>query len=999
MGRRPKRRAAANTSRGKVKRRLLNRSESNRILDLGNGDEGGKRRGRSGAKSARRPKDTVKSLSSMESDSADAEYNVSQDFSSGSAVDSESPKFESSESEHDNMKKKSSKKKKTAPKTKKMKAKKLSKQGSRGAGRREVKWNEAAGAEGALEWQVWEEEFENWGPWGDNGDIELENLVKKQSPLEQQDPSSDLLMPLLPFQKEWLAWSLKQENSQTKGGILADEMGMGKTIQAISLILKSRSLQMNDNSCEASTIPEKCHSPVISDFVQESIKSSSTAGCKQEPSGMIGDLRSVKATLVICPLVAVIQWRNEIARFTSNGSVKVLIYHGPRRGISFSDLAGYDIVLTTYAIVEAEHRKNVMPDKEKCKWCEKQFYPDRLSVHLMYFCGPTAKKSEKQAKQLKKNPRLQKGSDFPVKGKKGKLMQSEKLDEGTEEEELTGKISTKRKRYAGKSGKTSPKKARKWNKKGSVSAEVLKDAVQIALESPQEDWEVKTQQKSKGSSFLHSVKWMRIVLDEAHSIKDRRCSTSKAVFALQSSFKWALSGTPLQNRVGELYSLVRFLEIHPYSYYFCRQCDCKSLDYRFVKDWAKCDLCNHGPLQHFCWWNKFVANPIKKWGYVNDGLKAMMLLKYKILDSTLLRRTKTERAADLALSPRTTFLRRDAFDAREEDFYQALYTQSQSQFNTYVSSGTLLNNYAHIFDLLTRLRQAVDHPYLVVYSATASRNSGQHNFGFDSTTIQECCSICHDPLEDAITTACKHSFCRSCIQEYISATGGSDGVTPACPSCQKLLTIDFKEGGSTESSRTGMLKGMGYKRTSILHRIELDEFQTSTKIEALKEEVMAMLQNDGAAKAIVFSQFTSMLDLIGFSLKKWGIHCVKLDGSMSMVARDQMIETFKNDSDCKVFLMSLKAGGVALNLTVASHVFLMDPWWNPAVEQQAQDRIHRIGQYKPIKVTRFIIENTIEERILKLQEKKQLVFEGTVGGSSDALGRLTEDDLRFLFTN
>lgn len=88
---------------------------------------------------------------------------------------------------------------------------------------------------------------------------------------------------------------------------------------------------------------------------------------------------------------------------------------------------------------------------------------------------------------------------------------------------------------------------------------------------------------------------------------------------------------------------------------------------------------------------------------------------------------------------------------------------------------------------------------------------------------------------------------------------------------------------------------------------------------------------------------------------------------------------------------------MALNLTVASHVILMDPWWNPAVEQQAQDRIHRLGQFRPIRVTRFIIGGTIEERILKLQEKKQLVFDGTVGRNTEALGRLTEDDLRFLF--
>ena len=96
--------------------------------------------------------------------------------------------------------------------------------------------------------------------------------------------------------------------------------------------------------------------------------------------------------------------------------------------------------------------------------------------------------------------------------------------------------------------------------------------------------------------------------------------------------------------------------------------------------------------------------------------------------------------------------------------------------------------------------------------------------------------------------------------------------------------------------------------------------------------------------------------------------------------------------------MSLKAGGVALNLTAASHVYLMDLWWNPAVEQQAQDRIHRLGQFKPIRVTRFVIAGTIEERILKLQEKKSLIFASVVGRDAAALGRLTVDDLRFLFS-
>ncbi|CAM6104501.1 unnamed protein product [Calypogeia fissa] len=827
-----------------------------------------------------------------------------------------------------------------------------------------------------LGWEISDDEWEN--VWGDATDADFDTIKAAKLPMEQRDPPKELLMPLLPFQKEWLAWSMKQEEGPMKGGILADEMGMGKTIQAISLVVAGRALTQSTPKFD----------------LNQPLAASSSSGA-QNSSDHAKVLPQVKGTLVICPLVAVIQWRNEISRFTEKGSVNVLVYHGPKRNIGLAELAKYDIILSTYSIVELEHRKHVMPPKDACPHCSRHFYPDRLRIHLKFFCGPDAQRTAKQAKQVKRKvvPGLffegdnEDGDDSEedLKGmKKGKAVTTE--DDDDSDEGLKGKKKGKG-ASNGRSTKKGKSPAARRGHKRKIGGEELSNALEgVANEVAEEKAKATS---SKGNSVLHSVRWGRIILDEAHSIKDRRCSTAKGIFALQSDYKWALSGTPLQNRVGELYSLVRFLGIHPFSYYFCRKCECRSLDYQFGGPSEKCE-CGHSSLLHFCWWNKFVSNPIKRWGYVNDGRRAMMLLKHKVLSNILLRRTKLERAADLALPPRTAFLRRDAFDAREDDFYQALYTQSQSQFNTYVSAGTLVNNYAHIFDLLTRLRQAVDHPYLVVYSATASKEAPS----FETAAGDDSCGLCHESAEDPVTTVCHHNFCRSCIQGYIDA---SQDLTSQCPKCQKPLTVDLigKSGANGKDSATQRT----YKRKSILNRIDLRQFQTSTKIEAVREEIYSMLQKDSAAKAIIFSQFTSMLDLIGFALEQSKIKFVKLDGSMSMAARDQMIEAFTKDADTKIFLMSLKAGGVALNLTVASHVFLMDPWWNPAVEQQAQDRIHRIGQFKPIRVIRFVIENTIEERILKLQEKKQLVFEGTVGGSSEALGRLTEEDLRFLFTS
>ncbi|KAK6242877.1 hypothetical protein QUC31_013382 [Theobroma cacao] len=768
-----------------------------------------------------------------------------------------------------------------------------------------------------LMWEVWEQEHEKWIDENLTADVDLDQ--QNAVITETSEASPDLIIPLLRYQKEWLAWALKQEDSATKGGILADEMGMGKTIQAIALVLAKRELLR--------TIAEPNGSSLT--------PSSST------------DLPMIRGTLVICPVVAVSQWVSEIDRFTSRGSTKVLVYHGTNRGKNIKQFLDYDFVITTYSIVEAEYRKYMMPPKEKCPYCGKSFYQKKLSVHLKYYCGPDAVKTEKQSKQERKKSKSVFKSD----------------------REHTSNYETDMRKEAGK------KKSKHNEEDKDLDFEFDDTFAGVEHSLPQ------------GKALLHSVKWERIILDEAHFVKDRRCNTAKAVLTLESLYKWALSGTPLQNRVGELYSLVRFLQIVPYSYYLCKDCDCRTLDYSSS---TQCSNCPHNSVRHFCWWNKYVATPIQQCGNGEIGKRAMILLKHKILKNIVLRRTKKGRAADLALPPRIVSLRRDTMDIKETDYYESLYSESQAQFNTYVQAGTVMNNYAHIFDLLTRLRQAVDHPYLVVYSSTASQRAGSI-VNSDKNNDEQVCGICHDPTEEPVVTACAHVFCKACLIDFSASLG-----QVSCPSCSRLLTVDLttKADAGGQSSRTTL---KGFKSSSILNRIQLNDFQTSTKIEALREEISLMVERDGSAKGIVFSQFTSFLDLINYSLHKSGINCVQLVGSMSMAARDAAIKRFTEDPDCKIFLMSLKAGGVALNLTVASHVFLMDPWWNPAVERQAQDRIHRIGQCKPIRIVRFVIENTIEERILKLQEKKELVFEGTVGGSTEALGKLTEADMRFLF--
>lgn len=151
-------------------------------------------------------------------------------------------------------------------------------------------------------------------------------------------------------------------------------------------------------------------------------------------------------------------------------------------------------------------------------------------------------------------------------------------------------------------------------------------------------------------------------------------------------------------------------------------------------------------------------------------------------------------------------------------------------------------------------------------------------------------------------------------------------------------------------------------------------------------------------KTIVFSQFTSMLTLVEPVLQQHGIKYVRYDGSMSNRAREEALNRLRTDAETRVLLCSLKCGALGLNLTVASRVVLLDLWWNPAIEEQAIDRVHRIGQMRPVLVYRLVVRDTVEERILALQDKKRQLASGALGDKNKALmNKLSLDDIAYLF--
>jgi len=177
---------------------------------------------------------------------------------------------------------------------------------------------------------------------------------------------------------------------------------------------------------------------------------------------------------------------------------------------------------------------------------------------------------------------------------------------------------------------------------------------------------------------------------------------------------------------------------------------------------------------------------------------------------------------------------------------------------------------------------------------------------------------------------------------------------------------------------------------------EQEKFENhSIKLDELAREIT---ENIGNHKALIFSQFLGMLALIKAKLEELGVKYEYFDGSTSAPGREKAIQSFQNDDTVRVFLISLKAGGVGLNLTAADYVYIVDPWWNPAVEQQAIDRTHRIGQTKNIFAYRMICKDTIEDKILQLQDKKRALAKELIADDATFVKSLTREDVEYLFS-
>ncbi|CAA89964.2 ATP-dependent chromatin remodeller/ubiquitin-protein ligase E3 Rad8 [Schizosaccharomyces pombe] len=490
------------------------------------------------------------------------------------------------------------------------------------------------------------------------------------------------------------------------------------------------------------------------------------------------------------------------------------------------------------------------------------------------------------------------------------------------------------------------------------------------------------------SSGLFSVHWFRVVLDEGHNIRNRESKTAKACHSISSQNRWVITGTPIVNKLDDLYSLIKFMRYEPW--------------------------CN------YTYWQTFVSLPYQS----KDVLKALNVVQ-SILEFLVLRRTKETKDRNgnsiVTLPPKTVKIEYLDFSDSERKIYDSLYTKAKSTVNANIVAGTLFRNYTTILGLLLRLRQACCDPVLLSNMTINSETFDDFEFSVEQfnslinqfvvtgkpipsdilkidtlksfeALITECPICCNEPIQNPLLLNCKHACCGDCLSEHIQYQKRRNIIPPLCHTCrqpfneQDVYKPFFVKNNGTQST---LLVGEEVK-WKYWNRLQ------SVKLNGLLGQLRQLTHSSEPEKVVIFSQFTTFLDIIADVLESEKMGYARFDGTMSQQMRSTALETFRNDPDVNVLIISLKAGGVGLNLTCANHVFIMDPWWSWSVEAQAIDRIHRLGQEKPVFVTRYIVRDTVEERMLKIQERKNFIT-GTLGMSEGKQQVQSIEDIKMLF--
>lgn len=763
--------------------------------------------------------------------------------------------------------------------------------------------------------------------------------LKEDDKTQEMEPSEAIETPLLSHQKQALAWMISRENSKelplfweqrndlyyntitnfsekerpenVHGGILADDMGLGKTLTAIAVILTNfhGGKPLPVERIKKNQLKKECKEYNVS---HESVKLEGNStrekahglskvegfGCNEEPS--ISHIKKNKCS---------------ISEFFNP--------HPKRRKITaqYIDSSDSEEVETD----ELPHRikgklKNVQSEKKRLKGSSK-----KEDAAFSLTSPPMAKK-----KMLKKGTSAVDGSkktDVEERPRTTLIIcplsvLSNWIDQFGQH--IKSEVHLNFYVYYGPDRIRDPALLSK------------QDIVLTTYNILTHDY------GTKGDSPLHSIRWLRVILDEGHAIRNPNAQQTKAVLDLEAERRWVLTGTPIQNSLKDLWSLLSFLKLKPF------------LDRE--------------------WWHRTIQRP------VTMGDEAGLRRLQSLIKNITLRRTKTSKIKGkpvLELPERKVFIQHITLSDEERKIYQSVKNEGKATIGRYFNEGTVLAHYADVLGLLLRLRQICCHTHLLTNAVSSSGPSGNDTPEELRKTLikkmklilssgsDEECAICLDSLTVPVITHCAHVFCKPCICQVIQ----NEQPHAKCPLCRNDIHGD------------NLLECPPEELTCDSEKKSNMEWTSSSKINALMHALIDLRKKNPNIKSLIVSQFTAFLSLIETPLKASGFVFTRLDGSMAQKKRVESIQCFQNTEagSPTIMLLSLKAGGVGLNLCAASRVFLMDPAWNPAAEDQCFDRCHRLGQKQEVIITKFIVKDSVEENMLKIQNTKRELAAGAFG--------------------
>ncbi|KAH6975002.1 SNF2 family N-terminal domain-containing protein [Ilyonectria sp. MPI-CAGE-AT-0026] len=405
---------------------------------------------------------------------------------------------------------------------------------------------------------------------------------------------------------------------------------------------------------------------------------------------------------------------------------------------------------------------------------------------------------------------------------------------------------------------------------------------------------------------LQKVEWYRVVLDEAHWIRNQNSNQFRATESLTAERKWCLTGTPIQNRLNDMESLFKFLHFEPFS--------------------------------RTSIFLKHILTPLSR-----DTPDRAVNLR-ALLHAICLRRNK--KYLDLP-DPLYEEINIELAD-KERLVYNSILKKCARDIDDLVSTKAKIKKYHILFAAIMKLRRLCNH-------GTFSSAQISHSTTFQNSADDERdCDFCSGDDEDELALLSNNEFCTECGRRLSSTSRGPESKSLGLGSGASAPSWDGDPNGSQPNSQGFLSPGPTPQGLS-------------TKLLAV---VKNLEKSPPGSKSLVFSYWTSTLDLLEGFLQERQIRFLRIDGRVTYSERLGDLALFSQNPEIAVLLMSIGTGSVGLNLTVANYVHLVEPQWNPSVEEQAVARAVRIGQTRPVTVMRYITKGTVEENILSLQKKK-----------------------------